>query len=273
VFAGGIVAISSTMIIARSFAEQEVGGRFTDLVFGVLIVEDLVAILLLAALPTLVSGSGLSAGGMAGMLGRLVLFLALAVAGGLLVIPRLFRTVVRLRRPETTVVASIGFCFAASLIAMRAGYSVALGAFLAGSLIAESGASRQVATLIRPVRDMFAAVFFVAVGMLLDPRLVVEHWVAILVLLGVVLGGKVLGVSVGAFLSGAGTRTAVRSGMSMAQIGEFSFIIAGAGLAEVPTNNFLYPVAVAVSVVTAFTTPWMKTIRRTWSNGRRCMRS
>ncbi len=257
VIAGGIVAISSTMIIARSLAEQGVEGRFTDLVFGVLIVEDLVAILLLAALPTLVSGTGLSAGGMLAMLGRLGLFLALALGGGLLIIPRLFRTVVRLRRPETTVVASVGFCFAAALLAMRAGYSVALGAFLAGSLIAESGASRQVAALIRPVRDMFTAVFFVAVGMLLDPRLVLEHWFAILVLLAVVLVGKVLGVSVGAFLSGAGTRTAVRSGMSMAQIGEFSFIIAGAGLAEAPTNNFLYPVAVAVSVVTAFTTPWM----------------
>ncbi|MGH7658421.1 MAG: cation:proton antiporter, partial [Gemmatimonadales bacterium] len=221
------------------------------------IMEDLVAILLLATLPAIASGSQVSPEDLAGMLGRLGLFMALVVVVGLLVVPRVFRAIVRLRRPETTLVASVGFCFAVAQLAFSVGYSVALGAFLAGSLIAESGAARQISALVRPLRDMFAAIFFVAVGMLIDPLVIAAHWGAVLVLVAVVLLGKVVGVSIGAFLSGAGTRTAVRSGMSMAQIGEFSFIIAGAGLAVSPSGNFLYPLAVAVSVITAFTTPWM----------------
>lgn len=257
VFAGAIVSISSTMIIAKVFEEKNLGGRFTELVYGVLIMEDLIAILLLATLPVIASGSQVSPEDLAGMLGRLGLFMAVVLVVGLLVVPRLFRAIVRFRRPETTLVASVGFCFAVAQLAYAVGYSVALGAFLAGSLIAESGAARQVSTLVRPLRDMFAAIFFVSVGMLIDPLVIASNWGAVLLLVGVVLTGKVIGVSVGAFLSGAGTRTAVRSGMSMAQIGEFSFIIAGTAVAISPTDNFLYPLAVAVSVVTAFTSPWM----------------
>lgn len=175
----------------------------------------------------------------------------------MLVIPRLVRFVVRLQRPETTLVACVGICFSTALLAQSIGYSVALGAFLAGSLVAESGEEQVVVRLIEPVRDMFAAVYFVSVGMLIDPRLVAQHWVAVLVFTALVLVGKIVAVSVSAFLTGSSTRTAVQAGMSLAQIGEFSFIIAGVGLATGATSSSLYPIMVAVSAITTLTTPWL----------------
>jgi CPA2 family monovalent cation:H+ antiporter-2 len=167
------------------------------------------------------------------------------------------RGVVRLDRPEITVVTAMGICFAVAYLAQSFTYSVALGAFLAGSLVAESGEERIIERLVQPIRDMFAAIFFVAVGMIIDPRLILEHWQAVVVFTVLVLVGKILFVSVGAFLTGSGTRTAVQTGMSLAQIGEFSFIIAGIGLATGATTDFLYPVAVAVSAITTLSTPWL----------------
>jgi CPA2 family monovalent cation:H+ antiporter-2 len=151
----------------------------------------------------------------------------------------------------------VAICFAIAYLALMFNYSVALGAFLAGSLVAESGEERTIEALVRPLRDMFAAIFFVSVGMLIDPRLIVEHWVAVAVFTLLVIAGKIVFVSAGAFLAGYGTRTSVQTGMSLAQIGEFSFIIAGIGLASGATGDFLYPVAVAVSATTTLTTPWL----------------
>jgi CPA2 family monovalent cation:H+ antiporter-2 len=256
-FMGAIIAISSTTIIAKAFEEQGVKGRVRELVVGVLIVEDLIAILLMAILTAIASGAGLSLPEMAATTGRLAAFLVGLVSVGLLVVPRAVRAVNRIGRPETTLVASIGFCFAVSLLADEFGYSVALGAFIAGSLVAESGEQATVEHLVQPVRDMFAAIFFVSVGMLIDPVLIARHWPAIAVLTVVVVAGKVIGVTVGAFLTGNGVRTSVEAGMSLAQIGEFSFIIAGLGLTLRATGEFLYPVAVAVSAITTLTTPWL----------------
>ena len=256
-FTGAVVAISSTTIIVKAFEEQSVVGPRRDFVVGILIVEDLIAVLLLAALTAVSQGAGLSASDLAATTGRLAAFLAALVVVGMFLVPRGVRAVVRLGRPETTLIAAVAVCFAVSLLAQKAGYSVALGAFLAGSLVAESGEARTVARLIAPVRDMFAAVFFVSVGMLIDPSLVGRHWGAVALLTVVVIGGKTVGVSLGAFLTGGGVRTAVQSGMSLAQIGEFSFIIAGLGLAVGATRDFLYPVAVSVSAATALTTPWL----------------
>ena len=256
-YAGAAIAISSTTIIVRAFAEQNVRGKLTDIVFGILIVEDLIAILLVTILTTVSSGAPLTAGELAGTVGRLAAFLAVVVGGGLLVVPRLTRFVVRLDRPETTVVTDIGLCFAFALIADAAGYSVALGAFLGGALVAESGEATVVEHLVQPVRDMFSAIFFVAVGMLIDPALVAEHWVAIVILTAVVVVGKVVGVAIGVFLTGEGVRTAVQAGMSLAQIGEFSFIIAAVGQQTGATGAFLYPLAVTVSAATTLLTPWL----------------
>ncbi len=256
-FTGAIIAISSTTIIAKAFDEQSVKGSLRELVVGILIVEDLIAILLMATLTAVVSGSGLSATEMAWTAGKLAAFLVGLVSVGLLLVPRGVRAILRLNRPETTLVASIGFCFAVALLAHELGYSVALGAFIAGSLVAESGEEKSIEHLVQPVRDVFAAIFFVSVGVLIDPALIAEHWVAVLVLTCVVVLGKVVGVFLGAFLTGNGVRTSVQAGMSLAQIGEFSFIIAGLGLALRATGQFLYPVAVAVSAITTLTTPWL----------------
>lgn len=256
-FTGAAIAISSTTIIAKAFDEQNVRGAMRQLVIGILIVEDLIAILLMATLTAVSSGTGLSAGALAVTVGKLAAFLVGLIAIGLLVVPRAVRAIVRLNRPETTLVASVGLCFAIALLAQTFGYSVALGAFLAGSLVAESGEAKTIEHLVQPVRDLFAAIFFVSVGMLLDPKLVAEHWVAVVVLTVVVVVGKIVSVTLGAFLTGNGTRTSVQAGMSLAQIGEFSFIIAGLGLALRATGTFLYPVAVAVSVVTTLITPWL----------------
>jgi CPA2 family monovalent cation:H+ antiporter-2 len=160
-------------------------------------------------------------------------------------------------RPETIVITSIGLCFAFALLARALGYSVALGAFIAGSLIAESGRGKEVAVLVRPVRDLFAAVFFVAVGMLIDPALVAGHWGVVAIITVVVIVGKFVAVGLGAFLAGRGTGAAVRTGLSMAQIGEFSFIIISLGVATGAVRAFLFPVAVAVSAITMLVTPWL----------------
>jgi monovalent cation:H+ antiporter-2, CPA2 family len=256
-YTGAIVAISSTTIIVKAFAEERIKGPVTDLVFGILIVEDLIAIVLLAVLTAVSTGAGLSAADLGWTLFRLAAFLIGLIGVGLVIVPRLFRFIVRLNRDEMTVVAAVGLCFAVALLAQRFGYSVALGAFVAGALVAESGVESAVETLVGPVRDLFAAIFFVAVGMLIDPALVAEHWVAVAVLTAVVLVGMVSSVSIAAFFTGFGIRTSVQAGMSLAQIGEFSFIIAGVGVALDSTRNFIYPVAVAVSAITTLTTPWM----------------
>ena len=257
VFTGAIVAISSTTIIAKVFDEQGIRGRLRELVVGILLIEDLIAIVFMAILTAVATGAGLSASGLAGTVGRIVIFLLALLIVGMLVVPRFVRFVTRLGRTETTLVVSIGICFGTAYLAQWFGYSVALGAFIAGSLVAESGKGDEIEHLVRPLRDVFAAIFFVSVGMLIDPALVARNWGAVAGLTLLVVVGKVAGVSVGAFLAGTGTHTAVQSGMSLAQIGEFSFIIAGLGLSLGATREFLYPVAVAVSAITTLTTPWL----------------
>ncbi len=257
VFAGAIIAISSTTIIAKAFDELGVKGRLRELVVGVLIVEDLIAILLMAVLTGLARGAGVSGMELAATIGRLALFLAALLGVGLLVVPRAVRWIRRLDRPETTLVFALGLCFGVALLASAFGYSVALGAFIAGSLVAESGEGPHVEHLVQPVRDMFAAIFFVSVGMLIDPATIAAHAGAIAAFTAVVIVGKLVSVFAGAFLTGQGIRTSVQAGMSLAQIGEFSFIIAALGLSLGATRDFVYPVAAAVSAVTTLTTPWL----------------
>ncbi|HVA77442.1 MAG TPA: cation:proton antiporter [Candidatus Binataceae bacterium] len=257
IFTGALLSISSTTIVAKAYGETPVPERVRELVFGVLLAEDLTAVMLLAVLTALASGAGLSAAMMTTVVGRLAIFLAALVGGGMLVVPWSVRQIVRIGRAETTLVASIGICFLFAIIAERAGYSVALGAFLAGSLVAESGDAHSIEHLVAPVRDIFAAVFFVSVGMMIDPRQIVEHWAALTLLVGAVIAGKLFSVTLAAQLSGAGVRTSVQAGMSLTQIGEFSFIIAGVGISTHATRDFIYTLAVAVSAVTTFTTPFM----------------
>src|SRR5579862_8737071 len=257
IFTGALLSMSSTTIVAKAYEETPVSPRLRELVFGVLLAEDLTAVVELAILTTLASGASVSASLMTITVARLVLFLAVFVGVGLIVVPPFVRLVVRMGRPETTLVAVVGICFAFSILAEHAGYSVALGAFFAGSLVAESGESAQVEHLVAPLRDIFGAVFFVSVGMSIDPTLIEQHWFALIVLTATVVFGKIIGVTFASMLSGVGSKTAIEAGMSMAQIGEFSFIIAGAGLKSGATRDFLYTLTVAVSVVTTFMTPYM----------------
>ena len=255
-YAGAAVAISSTTIIAKTFADQKTRGRFTQLVFGILIIEDLIAIVILALLTPASPGAAPAAASIGVTIVRLVSVLAGFLILGFLVVPRIVRFVVRLGRPEITLVTCIGICFINALLVERIGYSVALGAFLAGSFVSESGEGLHVERLVEPVRDMFAAVFFVSVGMMLVPEAVAVHWRAVIVLTILVLVGKIVFVSMATFFTGAGARTAVQTGMSMAQVGEFSFIIAGAGVSSGAAPSWFYPIMIAVSAVTTLTTPW-----------------
>lgn len=258
-FAGATIAISSTTIIVKALAGPRARdrSRATDLVFGILIVEDLIAILLLAVLTPAAASGTADAGTLVPTLFRLVVFLALALVVGLLVVPRLMRAVVRLQSPEVTLVVSMGLCFGAAVLAQSIGYSVALGAFLAGMLVAESGEGGVVERLAEPVRDMFLAVFFVSVGMMIVPSLVGLHWRTVLGFTALVVVGKIAAVSFTNFLTGAGIRDSVRAGMSMAQVGEFSFILAAAGVASGALPESHYPVIVAVSAITTLATPWL----------------
>ncbi|HXS81769.1 MAG TPA: cation:proton antiporter [Methylomirabilota bacterium] len=256
-YTGAAIAISSTTIVVKALQDRRARGAFTDLVFGVLIVEDLIAILLLAML-TPAGGSG---AGSAATIGWAFLRLFAVLAGilvvGLFVVPRFVRFVVGLRRSEITLVVSVGLCFSIALLVRSFGYSVALGAFLAGALVAESGEEKRIEHLVEPVRAMFGAIFFVSVGMMIVPDTVVKHWGAVASLTLLVIVGKIGAVSVASFLTGTGIRTAVQAGMSLAQIGEFSFIIAAAGIASGATPAPLYPIVVAISALTTLSTPWL----------------
>jgi CPA2 family monovalent cation:H+ antiporter-2 len=255
IFTGAITGISSTTIIVKAFQEQKVKGRVTELVFGILIIEDLIAIFLLTILTTISRSGAVSPTDVVLTAIRLTMFLTALIGFGILTVPRAIRAVHKIGQPETMLVASIGICFAAALLALSFGYSVALGAFIAGSLVAESGHEIEIETLVRPVRDMFAAIFFVSVGMIIDPKALTEHWGAVLALTLAVIIGKVLAVTVGAFLAGHGRRTAMKAGMSLAQIGEFSFIIASVGVTSGVVRSWLYAVTIAVSAITTLTTP------------------
>lgn len=258
---GAALCISSTMIVARVFGERRVDGRLTELVYSVLVIQDFVAVVLIAVLAAIVSGTGAEAGvqgaAVAGTVGKLVGFLVVLVAVGFVVVPRLVRSVAGLGSNETLLVVSVGLCFALGELAAAAGFSVALGAFLAGSLVAESGRGPAVEKLVRPVRDVFAAIFFVTVGMSVDPASLMLQPFAIVALVLVVVVGQLLSVSVGGFLAGFGLRTAIQAGTTLAQVGEFSFIIVGVAVAAGAVGPSLLPSVVAASAITAFLTPWL----------------
>ncbi len=254
-FAGACTGISSTMIVARIFDEHRLRDAFTDLVFAVLVFEDILAIVLLAVLTAVAHGAGLAPSEIAELVGRLFGFLAATLIGGLIVVPRLIRLVARQERAEMLLITVLAVCFGLSALAAEAGYSVALGAFLAGMLVSEAGQARRVEPLIDPFRDVFAAVFFVSVGMTIEPRLIAEHWLPIIVFSVVVLAGKAVGVTMAAFLTGNGLPRSVRSGLSLAQIGEFSFILAGLGATTGAASEGLLAIMVTVSAVTTLLSP------------------
>ncbi|UOF01947.1 cation:proton antiporter [Bdellovibrio reynosensis] len=257
-FFGGILSISSTTIIVRAF--HELGLRkqkFVELVFGILVVEDIVAILLLVLLAAIaqagvVSGSELLFSGV-----RLLFFIALWFLVGIFLIPIFLRKIRKMLEDETTLLVALGLCFAMVIIAANLGFSAALGAFIMGSLLAETPEGHKMENLLQPVKNLFAAIFFVSVGMMIDPKVLGQYWGLILLVTFVTIVGKFISTYLGALISGQSRKTSFQSGMSLAQIGEFSFIIASLGVSLKVTSDFLYPVAIAVSAVTTFTTPYL----------------
>lgn len=258
IFLGGILAISSTTIIIRAFEEVGVKGRsFVNLVFGVLIVEDLVAIVLLVILSTLAVKNQFEGVEMVGSIAKLGFFLTLWFVSGIFLIPSLLRKFRSYLNEETLLVLSLGFCFLMVILASKAGFSPALGAFIMGSIFAETTDAERIEHIIKPVKDLFAAIFFVSVGTLIDPNTLMQYGWPVLVITLVTIVGKVVSSTAGALLAGQPLRTSIQAGFSLAQIGEFSFIIAGLGLTLKVTSDFLYPVAVAVSAITTLTTPYI----------------
>lgn len=258
IFLGGIISISSTTIIYRAFEEFALKTRqFTSLVLGVLIVEDLVAILLLVVLSTLAVSQTFDGTEMLFAVLKLVFFLCLWFLLGIFLLPTLLKKARKWLSNETLLIGAIALCLGMVVLAHSVGFSSALGAFIMGSMLSETIYGERIEQLITPVKNLFGAIFFVSVGMLIDPGLLYKYAVPVALLTLVVIGGKLIAVSVGALIAGKPLRQAVQAGTSMTQIGEFSFIIATLGLSLGVTADFLYPIAVGVSVITTFTTPLM----------------
>jgi CPA2 family monovalent cation:H+ antiporter-2 len=258
VFLGAILSISSTTIIVKALGDLgRTKERFAELIFGILIVEDLLGILMLALLSSIAMTGSLEAAKVVSAASHLAIFLAVALVLGLLAVPRLLGYVARFKSNEVLLVTVLGLCFGVSLLAVKLEYSVALGAFVIGAIIAEARELGRIEILTEPIRDMFSAVFFVAIGMLIDPRQIAEHALPVAVITAAVVIGKVVTCAFGSFVAGHDTRTSLRVGMGLAQIGEFSFLIASLGLTLDVTSKFLYPIAVAVSGITTLLTPWL----------------
>jgi CPA2 family monovalent cation:H+ antiporter-2 len=258
IFLGAMLSMSSTTVIIKAL--QELGKskeHFAQLIFGILILEDILAIVMIALLSGIATSGSLQASDVFQTLLRLSIFLIVALVIGWLTVPRLLGYVARFKSNEMLLITVLGLCFGVSLLAFKLGYSVALGAFLIGAVIAESREIGKVEHLMEPVRDMFSAVFFVAIGLMIDPAMLVRYRWEIIIISAAVIVGKVITCSFGAFVAGNDGRTSLRVGMGLAQIGEFSFIIATLGLTLKVTSDFLYPVAVAVSAVTTLLTPYL----------------
>jgi CPA2 family monovalent cation:H+ antiporter-2 len=257
-FLGAMLSMSSTTIIMKALDGLNLKReRFAQLMFGILIIEDVIAIVLMALLTGIASTGGLEATEAAAAVGRLTLFMAVSLVVGLLLVPRVVDYIARVSRDDVLLVAVLGLCFGFCLLVTEMGYSVALGAFMIGAIVGESQSVMRIERIIGPVRDMFSAIFFVAIGMLIDPAMLKLYWLPILVVTIVVVVGKVITCSFGTFIAGNDGRTSLRVGMGLAQIGEFSFVIASLGLTLKVTSSFLYPVAVAVSAITTFLTPYL----------------
>ena len=257
IFLGAILSISSTTIIIRAFEEIGVKSqKFAGIVFGALIVEDIVAILLMVLLSTIAVSQQFSGVELLQSALKLVFFLILWFVSGIFFIPTFLKKTRELLNEETTLIISLALCLMMVVLASNAGFSPALGAFIMGSIIAETTKAERIEHLIKPVKDLFGAVFFVSVGMLINPETLVEYWLPILIITIVTIFGKTISTTIGALISGQPLKQSVQAGMSLAQIGEFSFIIATLGMNLSVTSKFLYPIVVAVSAITTFTTPF-----------------
>ena len=257
IFLGGMLAMSSTTIIYKAF--DDLGLRqqqFAGLVMSVLILEDILAIVMMVMLSAIAQGN-LEGSQMVESVMRIVFFLILWLVVGIFAIPLFLRRVRSLINAEVLLVVSLGLCCAMAVFSSKVGFSSAFGAFIMGSILAETVEAERIEKLVEPVKNLFGAIFFVSVGMLVDPKILVEYAIPIMLLVLTILIGQSVFGTFSFMLAGESLKSAMRCGFSMAQIGEFSFIIASLGLSLGVISDFLYPVVVAVSVTTTFLTPYM----------------
>jgi len=257
-FLGAILAISSTTIIVKALNDLKMKNQpFAQLIFGVLIVEDILGIGIIALLSGIAVSGSVSSGEVFSTVGKLSLFMIVALVIGILLVPRLLAYVAKFESNEMLLITVLGLCFGFCLLVVKLEYSMVLGAFLIGAIMAESRQLLKIERLVEPIRDMFSAIFFVAIGLMIDPAILLQYaWPIAVITVAVVLG-KMLSCGLGAFLAGNDGKTSLRVGMGLSQIGEFSFIIAALGMTLQVTSDFLYPVAVAVSAITTLLTPYL----------------
>lgn len=257
-FLGGMLASSSTTIILRAFDELGVKGKkFAGIVFGILVVEDIVVILLMVLLSTIAVTNQFAGGEILMTILKLIFFLALWFIAGIFLLPSFLKKARTLLDDETLLILSIGLCLGMVYLATQVGFSAELGAFVMGSIMAETTSAEKVEHLIKPVKDLFGTVFFVSVGMMIDPAAMIKYGGPIIVVTLLTLFGKMISTTLGAILSGQPLKQSVQVGMSMAQIGEFAFIVATLGLSLGVISEFLFPIAVGASAITTFTTPYL----------------
>lgn len=257
-FLGGMLASSSTTIIIRAFDELGIKSRnYAKTVFGVLVVEDIVVILLMVLLSTVAVTQSVEGGEMLLTILKLGFFLILWFLLGIFVIPTFLKRVKNLLDDEGYLILSIGLCLGMVIVATQAGFSAELGAFIMGSILAETLAAERIEHIFKPVKDLFGAIFFVSVGMMINPAVIVQYGLPVLLVVLLVIVGKFSATLLGALLSGQSLKHAVQVAMSMAQIGEFAFIVATLGMSLGVIDNFLFPIAVGASAITTFTTPYM----------------
>ncbi len=258
IFLGGLLSMSSTMVVLKSYDDMGLKGRpWAGMVFGTLVVEDLIAILLMVLLSTMAVSHQFAGGEMLFNLAKLAFFLILWFLVGIYVIPSVLKRARRFLNDEILLIVSIGLCFGMVALAEAVGFSSALGAFVMGSILAETIESEHIERLVSPIKDLFGAIFFVSVGMMVAPAVIAEHWLTILIITLLVMLSHILFAGAGILMTGGGLRNAVHTGFSLAQLGEFGFIIAGVGVTLGVMRQFIYPVIIAVSVITTFTTPYM----------------
>ena len=258
IFLGGMLAMSSTTIIYKAFTDMGLRQqKFAQPVMSVLILEDILAIVMMVMLSAIASGNNPDGGEMIGSVVKIGFFLVLWFVVGIFAVPWFLRSTRKLINNETLLIVSLGLCCLMAVVSTKVGFSSAFGAFVMGSILAETIEAAKIEKLVAPVKDLFGAVFFVSVGMLVDPKIIVEYAVPIGVLVLTILIGQSIFGTFGFLIGGQSLKSAMRCGFSMAQIGEFSFIIASLGLSLHVTGEFLYPVVVAVSVITTFLTPYM----------------
>lgn len=258
IFLGGMLSMSSTAIVFKAFDDMGLRDqKFAGVVLGVLVVEDLVAVVLMVLLSTLAVSQQVEGMEMLESILKLAAFLIFWSLLGIYLIPNFLKKIKPLMNDETLLIIALGFCLGMVMIATKAGFSSALGAFVMGSLLAETIEASNIEKLVKPVKDLFAAIFFVSVGMMIQPNLLVEYIVPICILTVLVIVGQVFFGSLGILISGQPLKIALQSGFSLTQVGEFAFIIASLGVSLQVTDSYLYPVIVAVSVVTTFLTPYM----------------